>query len=82
MSPEQEQLPLPGEVREVCLEEVTSEWDFAEVPDQVGEEEQSVGLLRVSHLATSIPHGLLVVSPNFCLPLRDCKECQDSHPSH
>lgn len=48
----------------------------------MGEEEQGVGLLRVSYLATSIPHGLPVVNPNFCLPLRDCKECQDLYPSH
>lgn len=40
MSPEWEQLPLPGEVREGYLEE-----------------EQGVGLLKVSHLATSIPTG-------------------------
>lgn len=69
MSPKREYLLLPGEVKEGCLEEVTSEWGFAGVPNQVGEKEQGVGLLSVSYLATSIPHGLPVVNSNFYLSL-------------
>lgn len=56
-------MPLPEEVREGYLEEVTSEWGFAGVPDQVVGAEQDVGLLRVSYLAISIPHGLPIWEP-------------------
>lgn len=80
MSQEWEQLPLPGEVREGSLEEVTSEWGFAGVPDSVAEEEQGLGLLRMSYLAISIPHGLPIVNPNFHLSLCVCEECQNSYP--
>lgn len=73
MSPEWEQLPLSGEVREGGLEEVVSEWGLAGVLNQVGEEEQGMVLLRMSHLATTIPHRLPVVNPNFHLPLCVCR---------
>lgn len=73
MSPEGEQLPLPGEVREGGLEEVASEWRLAGVPNQVGEEKQGMVLLRMSHLATTMPHRLPAVNPNFHLPLGVCR---------
>lgn len=79
MSLEWECLPLAGEVKEDCLEEVTSEWGFAGIPNQVGEEEQGLGLLSVSSPAISILRGLPVVNSDFHLSLCVCEECQDSH---
>lgn len=49
-----------------CLEKVTSACGFAGVPDQVGEEKQSVGLPRVSRLS---PPGHLHPYPHRGLPL-------------
>lgn len=76
MTPEQERLPLPGDVREGCLEEVTSQWGFSGGPDQVGGEQQHVGLLRVSRLSClGCPWGVHSRLP-LCVP----GECQGSHP--
>lgn len=60
MSPEWEPLLLPGVVREGGLEEVTSEWGFAEIPDQVEEEEQGVALLRLPTQPPPSPIGCLL----------------------